>query len=329
MALIGIDVSKDKLDICWLRDPQNLKVKTRVFGNTDSDIRKLKDWLVSQTREGPETVRVMMEATGIYHESLAYALHESGFQVYVVNPQHVHSYAKSFGKRSKNDRKDSVILARFLSDRHQEQALWQPEPSDVRHLKAMLARLNALDTDIQREQNRLEKAVIQKASERVESSIRTMIEALQHERQKLEQDIDDHIDGTPSLKADRQLLESIPGIGRVLSAELMATMRSRAFNNAGQVAAYLGLIPVMRQSGTSVDERPRLSKAGSGRIRAKLYMGSVVAIQHNPLIQSQFHRLVARGKSKMSALGAAMRKLVQIAYGVLKHQTRYDPQWAA
>lgn len=329
MALIGIDVSKDKLDICWLRDPQNLKVKTRVFGNTDSDIRKLKDWLVSQTREEPETVRVMMEATGIYHESLAYALHESGFQVYVVNPQHVHSYAKSFGKRSKNDRKDSVILARFLSDRHQEQALWQPEPSDVRHLKAMLARLNALDTDIQREQNRLEKAVIQKASERVESSIRTMIEALQHERQKLEQDIDDHIDGTPSLKDDRQLLESIPGIGRVLSVELMATMRSRDFESAGQVAAFLGLVPIMRQSGSSVDERPRMSKGGSGRIRAKLYMGSVVAIQHNPMIQRQFARLVGRGKSKMSALGAAMRKLVQIAYGVLKHQTRYDPQWAA
>jgi transposase len=329
MAIVGIDVSKGKLDICWLKDPQAMRIKTRVFNNTDSDIRKLNDWLLSQTGKRPESVRVMMEATGIYHERLAYALYEAGFQVYVVNPQHVHSYAKSFGRRSKNDRKDSVIIARFLSDRQQELPLWQPEPQEVRHLKAMLARLNALDADIQREQNRLEKALVQKASQRVESSIRTMIDALQQERKKLEQDIDNHVDGTPSLKEDRRLLESIPGIGRVLSVELMATMRSRDFESAGQVAAFLGLVPIMRQSGSSVDERPRMSKGGSGRIRAKLYMGSIVAIQHNPMIQRQFARLVGRGKSKMSALGAAMRKLVQIAYGVLKHQTRYDPQWAA
>ncbi|MHA0797385.1 transposase, partial [Gilvimarinus sp. F26214L] len=85
---------------------------------------------------------------------------------------------------------------------------------------------------------------------------------------------------------------------------------------------------IMVQSGTSVDQRPRLSKAGAGRLRSKLYMGAVVAIRRNPLIQQQYERLLARGKAKMSALGAAMRKLVQIAFGVLKHQTAYDPHWA-
>ncbi|MGQ9426865.1 transposase, partial [Gilvimarinus sp. DZF01] len=220
----------------------------------------------------------------------------------------------------------SVVIARFLADRQHQP--WQPEAPEIRHLKAMLVRLHALDTDLQREQNRLEKAEIQNVSARVEESIRGMIQALTEERKRLKREIDDHIDGSPGLKQDRQLLESIPGIGAVLSTELLAMLRSRDFNSAGQSAAFVGLVPIMVQSGTSVDQRPRLSKAGAGRLRSKLYMGAVVAIRRNPLIQQQYERLLARGKAKMSALGAAMRKLVQIAFGVLKHQTAYDPHWA-
>lgn len=327
MAQIGIDVSKQKLDVCWLRDAHQGKVKTRVFSNEVNGFEALIQWLDKHTGETAETIEVMMEATSIYHEALAYALHEAGMQVYVANPHRVSEYAKSFGRRSKTDRKDSVILARFLGDRaHQP---WTPEPKEVRYLKAMLARLQALDTDIQREQNRLEKAEIQQASAEVEHSIRTMLQALEKERQRLERDIDDHINGHPKLKQDRQLLESIPGIGRVLSVELMAMLRSRPFRSANQSAAFAGLVPVMHESGTSVSKIPRLSKAGPARLRAKLYMGAVVAIRYNPSIRAQYKRLTDRGKTKMSALGAAMRKLVTTAFGVLKHQVGYDPQWAA
>src|SRR5690606_27537776 len=275
---------------------------------------------------GVGDIRVMMEATGIYHEALAYALYGAGFQVFVANPQHVHSFVQSFGKRSKNDRKDSVMLARFLAER--EHQPWQPEPAEIRYLKAMLARLHALDTDIQRERNRLEKAEIQKASVRVEESIVSMIRALEEERDRLKREIDDHIDGNPGLKHDRQLLESIPGIGRGLSMEFLALLRCRIFDNAGRAAGFVGLIPILRRSGSSVDDRPRLSKAGSGRFRATIYRGEVVAIRHNPSIRRQYEGLLQRGKAKMSALGAAMRKLVQIAYGILKHQAVYDPQRA-
>lgn len=327
MTQIGIDVSKKKLDVCWLRDVQKVKVKNRVFANSPAGFDGLIQWLATQTQAAPDALEVMMEATGIYHEALAYALYEQGIRVYVANPHRVSEFAKSFGKRSKTDRKDSVVLARFLASRDDHQH-WQPEPTEVRYLKALLARLHALETDIRREHNRLEKAEIQNASARVERSIRTMTASLGQERTSLEQEIDDHIDRHPNLKGDRKLLQSIPGIGRVLSAELMAMLRSRDFRSAGQSAAFIGLVPIMHASGTSVEKHPRLSKAGSGRLRAKIYMGAIVAVRYNHAIRAQYERLTARGKSKMSALGAAMRKLVQMAYGVLKHQTSYQPHGA-
>ena len=149
---------------------------------------------------------------------------------------------------------------------------------------------------------------------------------LEAERKRLESLIDNHIDRHPGLKEDRALLESIPGVGPVISQQMVAVIRSRSFNWASECAAFLGLVPIEHESGSSVRGRPRLSKQGDGRIRAKLYMAAVVATRHNPDIRHQYNRLLKRGKSKMAAIGAAMRKLVHICFGVLKHQTPYRPQ---
>src|SRR5699024_1082989 len=111
MAQIGIDVSKDKLDVAWLRDSDTLKVKTRVFSNNQKGFKELIAWLLRQTQASIEDIQVMMEATGIYHEALAYALYEAGAQVHVANPAHAKDFAKSLGRRSKTDRKDSITLA--------------------------------------------------------------------------------------------------------------------------------------------------------------------------------------------------------------------------
>ena len=204
---------------------------------------------------------------------------------------------------------------------------WQPEAPEIRTLRALLARLDALVKDIQREENRLEKAEISCASEDVIESIQLMLKALRDEKRRLERQIDDHIDHHPKLKHDRQLLESIPGIGTVLSRTMLAVIHSRSFDTARQCAAYLGLNPVPWESGSSIKGAPRMSKAGPALIRAKLYMGAIVASQWNPDIKAHRERLLAKGKSKMS-LGAAMRKLVHICFGVLKQQVKYVPQAA-
>jgi transposase len=324
MAIIGIDVSKAKLDCLWLRDPVSLKVKSKVFPNTPAGHQALLTWLEKQTGAAATELHCVMEATGIYHEGLAYALHGAGARVSVVNPAQLREYAKSLGTRTKTDKKDALVIARFGATQPLRE--WQPEPAEVRQLKALLARYEAVKQDIQRELNRLEKAQITQTSAEVLTSIETVHRQLEAERTRLEALINEHIDQNPGLKQDRDLLESIPGVGPVIAQQMVALLRSRSFDAASQCAAFLGLVPVQHESGSSVRGRSHLSKAGNAQLRAKLYMAAIVATRHNPDIRCQYERLLRRGKSKMAALGAAMRKLVQICFGVLKHQTPYLPQ---
>ena len=322
--IIGIDVSKAKIDCAWLRDLKTGKVKTKVLKNNVEGFQSLINWVEVNTQQSLPTIRFVMEATGIYHEALAYALHDAGAEVCVINPAYIHDYAKSLGTRNKTDKKDSVTTARFGATHSLK--LWQPEPDTIRHLKALIARHEAIEKDLQRENNRLEKAEITQISAEVIDSINTVIKELTKEKNRIKQLIDDHIDQSPTLKQDDALLKSIPGVGPVIAQRMIALIHSRKFISARQCAAFIGLNPVMRQSGTSVRSRSRLSKMGDAKIRAKLYMAAVVAIQYNPDIKRQYERLLKNGKSKMAAIGAAMRKLVQICFGVLKHQTPYQPQ---
>lgn len=324
MAIIGIDVSKAKLDCLWLRDSLSLKVKSKVFPNTSAGHQALLDWSVKQIGKTIKELHYVMEATGIYHEGLAYALHKAGARVSVVNPAQLSNYAKSLGTRTKTDKKDALVIAYFGATQQPRQ--WQPEPAEVRRLKALIARLEAVKQDIQRELNRLEKAQISQTAEDVVRSIEMVHRQLNEERTRLERLIDEHIDRHPGLKQDRALLESIPGVGSVISQQMVAFLRSRAFENAAQCAAFLGLVPIQHESGSSVRGRSHLSKAGNAQLRAKLFMAAIVATRYNPDIQCQYEGLVKRGKSRKSAVCAAMRKLVQICFGVLKHQTSYLPQ---
>lgn len=323
-TVIGIDVSKDKIDCAWLRDIETGKVKTKVLKNNADGFQTLIQWAEKNVQQPVSIIHFVMEATGIYHEALAYALHDAGAPVSVVNPAYIHDYAKSLGSRTKTDKKDSVTIARFAATQQPE--LWQPEADEIRYLKALIARYEMIEKDLLREGNRLEKAEITQVSDDVVRSINTIIKELTKEKDRIRKLIDDHIDQHPTLKQDRTLLESIPGVGAVISQYMIALIRSRDFSSAKQCSAFIGLNPVIRESGTSVRGRSRLSKMGDARIRAKLYMAAVVAIRHNPDIKNQYERLLRNGKTKMAALGAAMRKLVQICFGVLKHQTPYQAQ---
>jgi transposase len=320
MNTIGIDVSKEKLDCAWLREQD--KLKTKAVTNKLSGWQELLDWSLKNT--GLAELHFVMEATGIYHEQLATFLYETGAKVSVVNPAQVKFYAQGLGVRSKNDKKDSVVLARYGAREHP--ALWQPEAPEIRTLKALLARFDGIEKDLQREKNRQEKAVIGLAPDEVIHSLEQMIGLLETEHRRLEKLIEEHINKHTKLRENKALLESIPAVGKVIATRMLMVIGSRQFDDAHQCAAYLGLVPVQHESGSSVKGRAHLSKAGNPVIRAKLYMAAVVAIRYNPDIKAQYERLTSKGKSKMSALGAAMRKLVHICFGVLKHQQPYQPQ---
>lgn len=326
MFVIGVDVSKKTLDCALMVNREPLKLRNKVVPNTQPGSLALIEWASRQVNCTAAELHVVMEATGVYHEAAAYALRQAGVMVSVVNPAQVRDFAKGLAVRTKTDATDRVVLARFGVTN--KPLPWQPPAPEVIELKALLSRVQAVETDLRREANRLEKAEVTATPQVVLDSLHKSLAFLEHEKAALQKRIDDHIESHPQLKHDRQLLESIPAVGRKTASRMLCVLHSRPFSKASSVAAYLGLVPVQHQSGTSVYKPPRLSKAGDGAMRAALYMVAVVATRYNPDIRSQYKRLVGQGKSKMSALGAAMRKLVQICFGVVKNQQPYAPRSA-
>jgi transposase len=267
-----------------------------------------------------------MEGTGVYHEQAALALSDAGVTVSIVNPAQVKDFSRSLGVRTKTDGVDSLVLARYgalLKPR-----VWTPPTQEARTLQALLSCREAIAQDLQREHNRLEKAEATDTPPLIRQSLVDSMTFLEKQLAKLQQEIDDHINKHPGLKADRDLLTSIPAVGPQVSNHLLSVLHNHDFQSAEQLASYLGLVPVERQSGTSIQGRPRLSKAGPARIRAVLYMAAIVGTQHNPHVKALYLRLQERGKTKMSALGAAMRKLVHLCFGVLKTRQPYQPNFA-
>lgn len=322
MFYLGVDVAKAKLD-CMLLDTSSGKLKSKVIDNTAAGFAKLLEWLVKQKVAKPH---VVMEPTGMYHEGAALALADAGLVVSLVNPSQLRAFAQGLGVKTKTDKADSVVLARYGAT--QNPAPWQPPSASARRLKALLARRDAVADDLQRELNRKEANDFSPAAEVVGESIAQSIAFLQAELKKLEKMIATHIDNDPDLRNRKELLESIPGVGPRVSSHMTALFAGRTFERAEQLAAYLGLVPVQWESGSSVRGRPRMSKAGPAYLRKVLYMPAVVARRCNPHIKALNDRLLAKGKTKMAAIGAAMRKLAHLCFGVINTGKPYDPNFA-
>jgi transposase len=274
----------------------------------------------------PDELHVIMEGTGVYHQLAAETLCEAGMTVSIANRAQVRDFGRGMAVRTKNDTKDSFVLARYGA--LLKPAAWTPPPPAARQLQAYIAREDAIKKDIEREQNRKEKSVVGRAPEDVLASIDETIEFLNAQLKAIRKKIDSHINKHPDLKDDMRLLTSIPGVGPETGHHMLSVMHTHQFRSAEQLAAYLGLVPVERQSGTSLHARPRLSKAGPKRMRAALYMPAVSALQWNPHIRALKERLAARGKTPMAIVGAAMRKLVHLCFGVLKTRKKYSPEHA-
>jgi len=318
MNYLGIDVAKAKLD-CALLDPATGKHRSKSVANNASGFKTLAEWL-HKTSSNSNT-HAVLEATGVYHEAVALWLADAGVVVSIANPAQVKDFARGLAVRTKTDSVDSLVLARYGALLRPQP--WTPPPIEVRELKALLARLEALETDLRRELNRQEKALVSGVPAVVQTSLDTHVAVLKEAIATLHTAIDAHIDRHPDLKADRERLLSIPAVGEKTANRMLAVLKSRSFKSAEQAAAFLGLVPVEHQSGSSVHKRPRLSKNGDAKTRAVLYMAAIVATRYNPDIKALYERLCANGKAKMAALGAAMRKLVHLCFGVLKHQQNY------
>jgi len=320
-AAVGIDVSKKKLDIALL---VNGKTKTKVLENSTEGHRALVDWL-NKSKIPLSVMHVCMEATGVYSEPVALALHQAGLVVSVVNPACIKGFGHSENIRNKNDAIDAGLIARYCAA--MKPSPWNPPPLEQRQLRAWSLRIQALKDIRQQEENRLEALAISGMDE-VAQHVRQHIVWLTAEIEKLEGDIDDHIDRHPDLKHDADLLATIPGIGMTTVARILGQLGDiRRFDSAKAFAAFLGVTPRQRTSGSSVKGRTTISRTGSTSLRAALYMPSLVARRHNPILHQFAERLTATGMAKKAVIGAVMHKLAHLIYGVIRNDKPFDPNY--
>lgn len=315
---LGLDISKLKFNACLVR--ADGKLRHKVFPNNPTGFSQLCGWLAKQ---GVERVHACLEATGAYGDSLAAALHEAGHTVSIVNPAAIKAYARSRLSRTKTDRVDAALIAGFCAER--KPPAWHTPAPEVRELQALVRRLECLTEMRTMEENRLSSGI---SVEAVKASVEEVLAYLCEQIKKTEALIRDHINRHPGLKQRSELLDSIPGIGETTAAVLLAEVPDISqYQSARQVAAFAGLVPRERQSGSSVRGRVRLSKIGNARLRKALYFPAITALRCSPFFQQWAEGLRQRGKSKMAVIGAAMRKLVHLAYGVLKTGKPFDPEW--
>lgn len=310
MQCLGVDVSKDKFDVALLVDESNLdKFKQKSFSNDADGFGRLVVWLKSRASV---PVHVGMEATNTYWESLAEFLSDQGILVSVINPSLVKKEAQSWGVRNKTDKVDARVIAKYcLAKRPQA---WVAAPVESRELRDLVRHLACLRDERQRHRNRLETV----SSEVVRASLEQLIVFLDEKICELEKRQSDHIDRHPGIKADADLLASIPGLGDKTIAVILSELPDVSnFRSVKSAVAYAGLSPRRAESG-NYKGTTRLCKFGNAQLRQALYFPAIVAMRYNPLIREFYNRLRRNGKCKMSAIGACMRKLLAIAYGVLR-----------
>ena len=301
LVFVGIDVSQARLDIA-VRPGAPFSI-----AHTESALATL----VEQLRALSPTL-IVLEATGGMEIPLTSALATAGLPVVVVNPRQVRDFAKASGRLAKTDALDAQMLAQFA-----EVMRPQPRPfpdAEARALAALLTRRRQLVEMLTAEKNRL-----LSASSPIRKRVRTHIVWLERELEHTNTDLAEAIRQSPVWREKDELLQSVPGVGPVVTSTLLASLPELGMLTNKQIAALVGVAPLNRDSGTLRGRRTVWG--GRAQVRAVLYMGALVAARFNPVIRAFYQRLCRGGKAKKVALTACMRKLLVILNTMMKHRT--------
>ena len=274
-------------------------------------------WLGRFTEAGDlASVHACLEASGGYEDEVAVAPHAAGCRLSVVNPRRTAAYASV--QRSKADAADAQLLARFCQRERPEP--WTPPSEEAKELRHLTRTLDALKRDRDRRRNRYGRS-----DGAARQARKAVLAAYAEQVAALEAAIEEHLVAHPELAQQRDLLVSISGVGPQTAAVVIAELSdASAFGSAPAVAAYAGLVPRRHESGTSVRRRPRLSKLSNARLRRALYFPALVAMRPGGAVPVFAERLLGWGKAKMAVVGASMRKLLHIRFGVLKREQPFD-----
>jgi transposase len=297
---VGIDVSKDRLDVAVRPSGEVLVVERNAAG-----LERLAAWLKERA---PRIVS--LEATGGFETVAAASLASAGLPVAIVNPAQVRAFAKAIGQRAKSDPIDAAVIAHFAEAINLEP---RPLPDEQTRLLAdLVGRRRQIVEMIKAERQREQRVTVP----RLKKSIARLTKALEKELAALNTDIDDAVRGSPAWRAKEDLLTSVPGVGATIARTLIAELPEPGQLGKKEIAALAGLAPFTRQSGKWKGK----SFIGGGRapVRAMLFMGALVAKEYNPVLKPFFNRLVAAGKPKMVALIAVARKLLTILNAIVR-----------
>jgi len=315
VTVLGIDIAKQKFDVALLADG---KTKHKTCKNSVEGFKILMIWLEKQ---GIKKIHACLEATGTYGEDLAIYLHKAGHTVSIVNPARIKGFAQSELIRTKTDKIDAGVIARFCLAMKPE--MWVPPAPEIRSLRALVRRVDSLIDMRSQEKNR-----ISTAHESVIVLIKEHIVYLDQEIEKIRKQIANLIKQNPHLKQRKDLLDSIPGLGKATVPHLLAELDNLdKFTHVREMVAFIGLAPKETLSGSSIKGKPRLCKIGHARLRKALYMPALVSIQCNPVMIAFYNRLKEKGKNGKVIVCAIMRKLVHVIFGVLKSGKMYDPNY--
>src|SRR6267143_1746268 len=305
-SFVGIDVSKQQLDVAVR--PRD---ETWTVAHDEAGLSAL----VVRLRALAPTL-IVLEATGGLEVALAGALATAGLPVAVVNPRQVRDFARSTGTLAKTDRLDAQLLAQFAD-------AVRPDPrplpdAQAQELTALLQRRRQLVEMLTAEKNRLTFA-----ARRIRPQLQAHIEWLHKQLAQFDDDLRQLVRASPLWREKDDLLRSAPGVGPVLSTTLLAALPELGRLTRQQIAALVGVAPLNRDSGTLRGRRTVWG--GRAHVRAVLYMSTLVATRHNPVVAAFYRRLRAAGKAPKLALTACMRKLLTILNAMLKHHTRWAP----
>jgi transposase len=324
--IIGIDVSKDTISVRLMvlgESPQPAG-DIQIFPNSKAGYAQLDGWLLRRGMVA-ETGQVVMEATGVYWEGCALYFHEHGYQVSVVNPAQIKYFARTTLMRGKTDALDADLIARFGVS--VKPRVWTPPGESLESLRVFIHQREAYVAMVTEEKNRLH-ALQHRAHcpAQVIAMTKAHIRFLEKRITELEHAFKDLLKKTPAWQRSIDLLTSIPGVGLITAGILLTeTLAFSTLVNARQLAAYAGLAPAPFLSGTSVHRLTRISKIGNARIRQSVYMASLSGVRANPVLKTFYQRLRGNGKPAKVALVAVARKLLTIAFALVKSQQPFDP----
>ncbi len=304
---IGIDVAKQNFDLHSLKTGQ----ERRMDNSTDG----IRQCVALCNKIRPELIAT--EATGGYELTLAAALQAEGFAVAVVNPRRIRDFARAAGQIAKTDKLDARIIAQFA-------ATMEPMPTErinenTQKLKALVARRSQLVGLHTAESNRREHA----DGKEIRRSIAAVLKVIEAQLKTIDRQIKEHIENTPQLRQRSEILDSVPGIGPTTAHMLVTELPELGRLNRRQIAALIGVAPMARDSGTFRGKR--MTGGGRKKIRSRLFMPTLVAVRHNPILRAYYNKLLSRGKCKMVALVAVMRKLICILNTMVKNNQEWNP----